>query len=213
MSWAIVATVGVSAGSSILASQSADKATEAADKASRRSLAFEQKKYDDWKNTYGGLEENLADYYTQLTPEMYIAEGLAAFQQEQEVALTNARNTLEQRGISLDSGVALAIESQAELQGAEVRAQIRKDAESEVMDAKQGFLQVGLGQNPSQGLSTALSNNAINAGNRATAERAAADQAISSTTSLITNQLLDYANKPTTPAVPTGNYGDIHGYA
>lgn len=200
MTWAVTAAVGVGVVSSYQAGQSADKANKAASKASKAALDFERQKYNDWKGVYGDIEANLAAYYNNLTPELYAARGLDAFKKEQEQAMTRVRETLAQRGIT-DSGVLAAVETQAEISGAETRAGIRQEAETATMAAKQGFLQIGLNQNPSAGLSAALQNNAMIRANQADSQQRAAAAAWGSTAALATKGVLDYASSQRDPTI------------
>lgn len=115
----------------------------------QKAFDFEQKKYDKWLKTYGDMEENLAKMYKKLTPGAYAARGIEGFEKEFETRMENIRTNLAQRGISLDSGLAIDLEKEAELDAAETRAGIRVAAEDYVRDKQTDFLQVGLGQEPS----------------------------------------------------------------
>jgi hypothetical protein len=120
----MVAIAGASVVSGVMSSNASDRASKRAAGSDAASLAFEQQKYDDWKETYGGIEDNLSEYYNSLTPEYYAARGLEAFQKEQQRAFTTIKSSLAQRGIE-DSGIALAAERAFAQDAAIQRATIR----------------------------------------------------------------------------------------
>ena len=197
MSWAITAAVGISAYSAYQSSRASDRAAGRAAAADTAALEFERQRYEDWKSVYGGLQENLSSYYSSLTPEMYAQRGLEQFQREQENALARAREALAIRGID-DSGIIANVELQSELRGAETRASIRSNAEDVVREAKTGFLQIGLGQNPANSVGQVLQNQAASRNTYALAAEQASGTAWGSTANLLTNQLMRSAQQPTT---------------
>ncbi len=166
MSWAVVggAAIGLvgSAYSSNRASSAASDAGDAASDADRERLAFERERYDEWQSTYGPVEDRLAAYYETLSPTLRIVQGLEAFEKEKNLALTNLRENLDQRGIGT-SGISAQLETTVALSSASERARIRAAAPLEVAKEQLGFLQVGLGQDPSSGISGALSDAQRNA--------------------------------------------------
>lgn len=167
MSWVATAVVGSAVVGGIMSSKSAkkqaksaDRATDASSEATAAQLAFEQERYDDWNAVYGPLQENLANYYQNVTPDYYAAVGLEQFQKEYQTGLTRLNENLAQRGIDPSSGIQASLESQAELSAAETRASIRRDAPQQAAEDKSRFLQIGLGQNPASSVSGALSQSA-----------------------------------------------------
>lgn len=127
----------------------AAKASAAAQQASvdmtEEQLAFQREQYDDWKNVYGDLQENLGNYYNNLDPKDYEARGLQAVQQEFQAAKSNVDRTLAQRGIS-SSGIQAATDVSFAQQLASTRAGVRLSAPETVAKEQQGFLGIGLGQ-------------------------------------------------------------------
>jgi hypothetical protein len=202
MTWGYVAVAGATVATGVMSSRSADRARGDAKDANDDAQAFEQQKLDDWNDTYGGLQDNLASYYNNLTPEFYETQGLEAFQKEQQVATERIQTSLAQRGIE-DSGIAMAIEMQTEQAGAEERATIRAQAPGLAAEEQRSFLQVGLGQNPGESYSRSLANNASNANANAQASEAAAGQAIGSAISTVGRATGDYLAKPATPTYTT----------
>jgi len=166
MTWIAVGSAAiVTAGtiySSNKASKSADKAAAAAAAADDKRLAFAREQYDEWQATYGPTEDNLAAYYNTLSPTLRTVQGLEAFEKEKNIALTNMRENLAQRGIAT-SGIAAQQETEVALASAGERARIRATAPMEVAKEQLGFLSVGLGLSPAAGVNDALSDAQRNA--------------------------------------------------
>ena len=146
MSWIATAISGGTAiFGAISASSAAGKADAAAERRAKAELDFAKEQYQDWKNIYGGVEENLAEYYEGITPDYIETQGLQAFEVEKERAMTEIRENLSQRGLAT-SGIAAEAETRASLTSAEKRAQIRVEAPRIAAKQKSDFLSIGLGQ-------------------------------------------------------------------
>lgn len=187
--------VGMAVGSIAGAAISADAAGDAADQASddrQAVLAFEQQRYNDWKAMYGGIEENLASYYENLTPDKFITQNMEAYETELEGVRERIRTSFAQRGIRPDSGVALGAEAGLELARGEKRASIRANAEQEVMDRKQSFLGLGVQRDPSNSYSSALQQQSAYSTQASNQASAAAGQAMGQAISDTTTALSDY---------------------
>ena len=195
---AVVVSAGVSA-------YSANKASKRAKKSSDATIAFEQEKYDDWQEVYGPLQDNLANYYENVSPDYYAATGLEAFEQQYQTALTRMDENLAQRGIDPSSGLATSLESQAELDAAETRASIRRDAPLQAAEDKTRFLQIGLGQNPSSSLSSALQQRANIQNQQAGQAQQAAGQAIAQAIPTVGRAIDAYNTQPAGGQVIAGN--------
>ena len=156
MAWVATAVVGASVVTGYMGSRSASKATKASSEASDAQLSFEYEKYDDWNETYGPLQENLADYYNNVTPEYYAAVGVEKFNEEFQVGMKRIDESFAQRGIDPSSGIAGSVKSQAELDAAETRAGIRREAPRQATEDQGRFLQIGMGQNPGSSVSSTL---------------------------------------------------------
>jgi len=187
------------------AGKSADKATKAGKEASKRQLAFDQQTYDDWQETYGPIQDNLADYYANLTPEYFEAQGLENYQKEQQASMQRIEENFAQRGI-VDSGIAASVRKSAEFERAEARADIRTDAPLRVAEEKRNFLQVGLGQNPAGNVSAGLRSEAANLSATARVAEQSAGAATGDAIKVAGTALGDYMNRPkqATPAPTTG---------
>lgn len=132
-----------------------------------------------WDEIYGNLEDNLSDFYNNLTPETFAAAGIEHQVKEFEQAKQRVTQTIAQRNID-GSGVGLSLDKQAEFALAENKANIRHDAPLQVAEAKQGFVtssggkpgsmprapSTGVGPNAT-GVSNAINNLGSIAGNQA----------------------------------------------
>ncbi len=193
---AVVGSVGVGMYGANKSAKSADKATKAQSEASAAQLEFEREQYDDWKELYGPIEQNLATYYQGVTPETYAAVGLETYNEEYQKSVERMNEQFAQRGILPSSGIASSLAAQGELQAAETRSGIRSQSEQQAINDKTNFLQIGMGQNPSNSLSQAYSQQSAMAATQAAAANQAAGQAWSSVASSIPNAVFAYQNSP-----------------
>lgn len=177
MSWGLVAVAGATVVSGAMSSKAAGDAADASSDAAAAQLAFEQQRYDDWQAVYGPIQDNLSNYYQNVTPEYYAAVGLETFEQQYQTSLKRMDETFAQRGIDPSSGLAASMEAQAELAAAETRAGIRRDSERQAAEDQSRFLQIGLGQNPASSVSGALSQQTQMAQQQSIAAQQAAGQA------------------------------------
>lgn len=179
--------VGVVAASALVSAKSAKDASKVASGASAAELRFAEEQQARFEEIYGPVEDNLASYYNQLTPDYYAVQGLEAFQQEQDQALTKVRETLAQRGLA-DSGVAAATEIAFGQSEAQNRARIISEAPEKVAAKKLDFLSVGKGNAPT-GVQDALSGQAADAAKSAQQASAAAGAAVSAAANRIATGL------------------------
>ena len=182
MSWGPIIGAGISAVGSIFgAKQSADAAQDAgrwAYEADMEALEWEKSMYREWQATYGGIEDNLADYFDKLNPELRAVQGLEAYEKEKDAQLKKLHENLAQRGLGT-SGIMADVDTAFALDSAAERARIRAEAPMQVAQEKLGFLQIGLGQNPAARVGTTLANRANNAHDAARATAGAAGRATS----------------------------------
>ena len=179
----MVIAAGISAaatvGSAAYTANRASKAGKQAAGAEADSLAFAMEKYDDWQEVFGPIQQNLANYYSNLDADFIATQGLESYEVEKTRALQQVRGNLAERGIS-GGGVAAAVETDIALQSASERARIRAEAPMKVAQMQTNFLQVGLGQNPDTSLQTVLEGNAARANQRSVAASKAAGDAVAS---------------------------------
>ena len=184
---------GLSAGIGLFtadkSARAAEAAGDAAGAAELEQVAFAKERYEDWKEVFGPIQDNLSAYYQSLSPAYFAARGIESFEEEQEKALTRINERFAQLGLE-DSGIAAAVEVQAELAGAEERARIRADAPSQVAAEQSDFLRIGIASDPSGDVTQALGQRTASAQNRAATARGsagvAAEAAIGAVTTGIT---------------------------
>lgn len=194
MAWAVAAVAGASVVGSVVSGRSADKASKRASSDSAAELAFAQEQYDDWQAVYGPVQDNLAAYYGNISPEYYEAIGLEAIEGEYEVIRNDLDRSMMQRGIT-DSGVALSLEKDLAINEAEAKADIRRMAPSMAAEEQSRFLQIGMGNNPSSSVSQALANRTASSQRIAETASAAAGKSIANTIDIIGTGLSDYLSE------------------
>lgn len=145
-------------GGAIITGAVASNASNKADKAATNELQFAQQQYDDWKDVYGPIQQNLSNYYANLSPEQYITIGNQALEEEYASASTRLSENLAQRGIT-DSGLAAGMEQAQLFDLAKSKATVRQTAPQAVAEQRLNFLSVGNGNNPSGNYQNALANN------------------------------------------------------
>lgn len=170
---AIIGSAVVGAGASMMASgsasDSADAQTAASSQASAAQLAFSKEQYADWKNVFGDVQDNLAAYYKNLTPDAIEAAGIQNINQQYAQANKQITQSLAQRGIS-SSG----LEGQAMVDLAQKQAQdtanLKIQAPQLAANEKMKFLALGLNQgaNAVSGVNQAYGTQATLAANQAT---------------------------------------------
>jgi len=200
--------LGVAVVSGVMAADASEKASSAADaraaKAGEKSdelIAFEKEKYDEWKDIYGDIEQNLADFYEGMTPEVMTSAGLQDEAQSFATAQTKIKESLAQRGLG-GSGLEADLIKQQEIGSAETRAEIRRDAPLKVAEMQQNFLQPNLARKESgeRNIASAMQSGA------SVSDRIAADKQSrldsdaaslwESSGSMLSTGLKTYANQP-----------------
>lgn len=134
-----------SASAASKASSSANAATAASSAATAEQLAFAKEQYNDWKNVFGDVQDNLAAYYKNLTPDVIEASGIQNINQQYSQANKQITQSLAQRGIA-GSG----LEGQAMVDLAQKQAQdtatLKIQAPMMAAQEKMKFLALGLNQ-------------------------------------------------------------------
>ena len=130
----------------------AERREEAANKAADRSYAltdkqleFQKKQYEEWKSIYGDLQENLNDYYSNMTTDKYITQSNQQVEQQFSLQQKRLQQTLAQRGID-NSGIEAAAQLAMSTKLAEDKANVRMTADDYVNKQKMQFVGLGLGQ-------------------------------------------------------------------
>ena len=119
---------------------------KAAVEVQRDQLAFDKQQYADWKAVYGDIQTNIGNYYKTLTPDKLTALGLQKSNEAYQAAKTQINRELAQKGIDPASGLSVGVNAGLAINNAVNRAGIRTNAPQAVIDAKTGFLSIGLGQ-------------------------------------------------------------------
>ncbi len=156
----VVAQVGVAAVSAIganKANKDAKRAANAANAADRESLDFAKQQYGDWKQVFGPLQDNLSNYYQNLSPGRIEAQGREAIELERSDWLNRIDETFQQRGLG-DSAMEAFATADVEKATALKKAEARATAPEKVAQQQLGFLSLGYNQNPSGTLQQVLSN-------------------------------------------------------
>ncbi|QBP07039.1 hypothetical protein ETP1_038 [Edwardsiella phage ETP-1] len=206
--WGAIIAGAASVAGSLMSKKSSDKASSQAEQANeaslqmqREQLEFEKERYADWKAIYGPIQENLGNYYQNLSPEYYEAMGLEAFELERTNAMSRLDETLAQRGVT-DSGLSASLRSDMAMQSATQRAQIRRQAPVQARQEQQDFLSLGMRADPAPSVSSALAQrssfgqqSAMAAQGRAQQASMAAGQAFGSAVSTIGSGLSSYLDK------------------
>lgn len=208
MAW-IGATIA--AGTSVIGAISSHNASSSADKrADKRAYAammFAQTQYNDWKNVYGDLEENLSNYYNSITPDKYVTKAFDAYAKESSTALTRVREVLAQRGLQ-DSGAAGAVETKFALDTANTRAGIRTNADAAVAKEKASFLSIGLGHNLRGEVQSVFNTQYANAAKASANANIAEANATGAAVTAVGTALTDYLTRDkSTPAQSDKYYG------
>lgn len=187
-----------SASSASKASKSANNATAAASQASAEQIAFAREQYEDWKATFGDIQDNLSAYYKNLTPETIQAQGAQALKQEYAATSQQLTQSLAQRGIS-GSGLEAQVMTDLATKQAQDQATLQVQAPMMAAQEKMKFLSLGLGQGQgqlaTQGVSGAYSNQASLASQQASMynqQAAQASQGIGASLSSGINSYLSY---------------------
>ena len=188
-----------------IGSESADRSSRRAERAANTELGFQQERYDDWMEVFGPIQDNLSEYYNNLSADYFEAVGIEAFEKERALALAQVEENLAQRGIT-DSGLAADLRKDLALEAAQTRAQIRRDAPRLAAEDKSRFLQIGMGLNPAESLAATLANRTDQLSREARSAQAASAQITADALSTAGTALADYFNEqPST--TPSSNPG------
>lgn len=159
MEGALIAGAGASFYGAYQSSQQADKMTELAQQQlgvqqqlgqqqlqlGRDQLAFNQRQYDMWNQTFGDTQRHLAEYFNNLNPAEFEARGLQNIESAYASAQKRLTENLASRGIQ-GSGIEAAGAAQIESGRAQAVARNPFETEQQIQQMRQGFLGAGLGQ-------------------------------------------------------------------
>lgn len=184
-------TAGVGVLGAGMANNASKRATKAAQQSEAASLAFAQQQYDDWLDVFGPIQNNLSNYYKNLTPARIEAQGREAIELERDQWLSRVEEGFAARGLS-DSALAGSAVADIERSTAVAKAGVSASAEQMAAQEKLNFLTLGYGQNPAGNLQNTLNMQAQGARSRANDAQYAAGQAIGSGLTTAGTALADY---------------------
>jgi len=124
-----------------LAEQNANRAYNI----SKEEIKFQREQYNDWKNIYGPLQEDLGTYFKNLTGDAKAAQQIVAIQAESQRAQNQIDTQLAQRGLD-QSGMQAELLNNNLYATAMSKANARANADTQAAQEKMGFLGIGLGQ-------------------------------------------------------------------
>lgn len=125
-----------------------DAQTEANDQAyalQKEQMDFNKQRYDDWQKVYGTLQEDIGTYYSNLKGSDLSNIEVQQIQAHTQQANDKVTSMLKAKGIN-GSGVEASLIGQNIYKGEIAKATSVATAEQRVMQQKQGFLSLGLGQ-------------------------------------------------------------------
>ncbi len=123
----------------------ASKQVDYSNEISEREIAFQKEQYNDWKDVYGDLQEDVGTYFQNITGDSLTVQKLGDIQTEYQQAQANIDTQLAQRGLSGSGLAAQAMISNSQVVAGE-KARVRSDAERLANEQKMGFIGLGLGQ-------------------------------------------------------------------
>ena len=116
-------------------------------------LAFSQGLVDDWEATFGGIQENLSQYYSNLDPTKYAQEYKTNLNENIDKQVTQMNDTMSASGLQT-AGMKQQTAKEAAFAKATGGAQADLMAEDKVASMKQGFVNSGAGQQSAANSST-----------------------------------------------------------
>lgn len=138
------AGIGGSLGGGIDSERSQHSALKRQSRIANAQLAFNEQQYNDWKNVFGPIEENLAEHFSQLDPESYASHIKDSLSNYFNQAKTQLNRTLAQRGLT-DSGLSFEASKDLNQELARQKALADQQANDIVERKKLSFLGLGLG--------------------------------------------------------------------
>jgi len=105
-----------------------------------------QQMLDDWESMFGGIQDNLSEYYNNLDPAKFAAQGKQELQQSLDKQMTQFNEEMGAKGMQTSGMRAQASKEQAFAQ-AMGNASIDVNAPEQVAQMQQGFVQAGSGKN------------------------------------------------------------------
>ena len=108
-------------------------------------LEFAQGLLENWEDTFGGIQDNLSDYYNNLDPDKYAAEYKSNLYENIDKQTAQLNATLDASGLQ-SAGMKAQTEKEAAFAKATGGAQADLMADDKVASMQQGFLNFGESQ-------------------------------------------------------------------
>ncbi len=108
-------------------------------------MEYAQGLMDNWESSFGGIQDNLTQYYNNLDPEKFATQNKADYKQALDKQMGQFNETMAASGLQ-SAGMKQQTAKEAMFKTAEANSQIDLAAEDQVAQMKQGFLQFGEGQ-------------------------------------------------------------------
>lgn len=167
---AIIGAAAIGAGASMSAASKASKSSSAAlasaDAAaqlqyevSMEQLDFQKQQYSNWEDIFGPIQQNLSNYYKNLSSDTIASSGLQNIEQQYATSRQSLDQALAKRGIT-NSGATAAGLTQLETARMLGKAQVQTNAPMMAAQQQSNFLAGGLGQQSQlqQGISNTYAN-------------------------------------------------------
>ena len=126
------------------ATKSADAAAQLQYEASSEQLAFSKQQYDDWQSIYGPIQDNLSNYYKNLSSDTVASLGIQNIEKEYARSSQLLDQSLAKRGLS-NSGATTQSITQLESARMLGRAEVQANAPMVSAQQQSAFLSAGLG--------------------------------------------------------------------
>jgi SOS response regulatory protein OraA/RecX len=110
-----------------------------------KQLEFQRQQYEEWKSQYGPIQQNLSNYYSNLSSDNYVSKNVQSIIDEYQKTETNLHKQLAQKGID-SSGIEAAADTALAYQKANAIANVRANSNDYIAKQKMNFLGLGLGQ-------------------------------------------------------------------
>lgn len=107
-----------------------------------KGMEFAQGLLDDWESSFGGIQDNLSDYYNNLDPDKFAIQNKVAFKANMDKQLKQYNETMASGGLQ-SAGMKAQTAKEMMFKTAETNAQIDINAPENVAQMKQGFLKFG----------------------------------------------------------------------
>lgn len=167
---AIMGAAVIGAGASYSSAKSASKSSSAAlasadasaqlqYEVSMEQLEFQKQQYSNWEDIFGPIQQNLSNYYKNLSSDTIASSGLQNIEQQYIASRQNLDTQLAKRGIT-NSGATAAGLTQLETARMLGKAQVQTNAPMIAAQQQSNFLAGGLGQQSQlqQGISNTYAN-------------------------------------------------------